>query len=192
MGLFMCSKCNAIENSNNISLGRTDDESYPNKTLMEMCGFLKDRPNEEAHLHIEMLCTECNSGVWYSDNDKHIATLDEMVVADLSQYNYTTPYDHPKDSICVDNSIYSGFSVTFQENIRRPIADRERNKKAVVMGAIGGLMASAGMDLDSFIPRKYRTKERYVGQTDSERTFKLLKAEEKRERKRLKKLKNKG
>jgi len=120
MSLFICMKCGCIENTNLIDRNVDTNKEYPNMHLMDM----QVNANDDIDFKINMLCSECNTGIWHGEFPKHKANDREKEVAALSKYNAITPYDHPEGSIsgfndtCHVDSRYKLFIKLFGKRIR--------------------------------------------------------------------------
>ena len=108
MSLFICDKCNAIENNHCIRNSNVDfvaTMEHPNLWLMDMHGkynFFIKNPNGSGELLykergiIQMLCSECNTGKWHNEFEKTVVKedSDEKYISRFSPYRYITPADH--------------------------------------------------------------------------------------------------
>jgi len=94
MGLFICSKCGCIENTNLNDKGCVETTTgYPNLHSMEMYQMI-----EQGTLD-GLLCSKCNTGKWHGDFKQEEANDVDKLLARFSKYNMTTPYDHPDGCI---------------------------------------------------------------------------------------------
>ena len=111
MSLFICEKCNALENHSCCSPNNIMPTSkYPNMHLMDMQGrgdtiYVLDNDGKEVLFKtnnaVMMLCSECNTGTWHGEFKKEIISKEseDMYIARLSRYNYTTIVDHDDKAV---------------------------------------------------------------------------------------------
>ena len=102
MSLFVCMECGCVENTNcnNPRDGSlAGDHGFPNLHTMEMHGF--DAAYEASGTELanrtrspqRMLCSECNTGTWHGEWEKHWPSEVELAMAnDLDDATYTS---HP-------------------------------------------------------------------------------------------------
>lgn len=112
MSLFVCNKCNTVENSNLVLPGgrkNNNNPDYPNLHFLGMQGFGSD---PERRGVIEMLCSECNTGKHHGESEPRKADDNEMAIACFSKTNMITPGDHISGSIIPDKTQKCGYRLS--------------------------------------------------------------------------------
>lgn len=199
MSLFICGKCHAIENTACCTRNINTNPEMPNLHLMDMQGFgdtikvietLQERgitinQGVVSKRHVNMLCSECNTGIWHDEFEKTIANEDELALSKISEYSMITPFDHGSDNIVSDDeNTRFGYRLPTEEEL----AKRAKGKKA--LGDICAFSSALGIGLPPSFNRIFNNRDKHDGQTDEEKSKALRKAEIKRQLKSLKKRNN--
>lgn len=119
MSLFVCQKCNSIDNTATCSGDHSPtiytaivedlNDFYPNMGGQDMDGH----GDEDIVVNgvvwkkadeVKRLCCYCNTGKWHHEFERCCASEDELKVAMYSKYNMITPFDHETGSITKLNS----------------------------------------------------------------------------------------
>jgi hypothetical protein len=91
MSLFICQKCNTVENTSLCFpyelVEDKEDPKYPNLHLMDMQG------HGDIGEEIKMLCSKCNTGHWHGEFERTQATEAEILMSKIGDFNMITPYD---------------------------------------------------------------------------------------------------
>lgn len=184
MSLFVCSKCNCVENSNLVTTNLNKDKSFPNMFKTEMMGnssrdtFINDvlYKNKED---VFMLCSECNTGTWHNEFEKVEATEDEIKLSYFSKYNMITPFDHD-DNIVKDRKAPHGYRTLTQEDINDKIASKKSAAKTI--NKLNAFLAIGGLSINDFIKPKSKpinakseaTSNKFIFKAEIKRKIKEL------------------
>lgn len=195
MSLFVCMKCNVIENSNCNTRNIDTNPEYPNLHLMDMHGFGESEALDMAIAHsgnvfnqvggsrprkILMLCSECNTGQWHNEFDKMYATDEELALAHTSEFNMVTPFDHPELTIKKDDDTRVGYRLYTEDEL----AKRKKGRNA--LGSLCAISSALGMGLPPSFNRLFNNRDNHSDQTEEQKCKALRKAELKRKLKDLK------
>lgn len=82
MGLFVCSECGCVENTNCATIGINTNPDFPNLYTMAMHGFDKVYEETKVRQPERMLCSECNTGTWHGEWEKSYPTDVELAMAE--------------------------------------------------------------------------------------------------------------
>ena len=82
MSLFTCNSCGCVENTALCSSDNRKGDKFPHKSLMFMHGFDDNYEKTGVRSEIELLCSECNTGVWHGEFTKKPATDVEVMMGE--------------------------------------------------------------------------------------------------------------
>jgi len=109
MSLFICNKCGCVDNTNlNMASydSSTHNPEYPNLCSMDMHGVGGEYSKTGVQGDYNMLCSECNTGIWHGEFDKRDATELERALGEgvkgrifTSHSFYRQTLDLPEDKI---------------------------------------------------------------------------------------------
>ncbi len=160
MGLFVCSECGCVENTNCATIGINNDPNFPNLRTMAMHGFGKLYEETKIKQPEHMLCSKCNTGTWHGEWEQSWPTDVELAMAeDVEGRTFT---NHPLFKGSYNNEMDNYTLEQFEiENAKRK-ADMEKLQEP---GAIEPVDMYGDLKWDYFEP--YVREEPKIGRNDS-------------------------
>ena len=132
MGLFVCSECGCVENTNCATEGINNDPTFPNLHTMEMHGF--DDAYEASAVEFDnrirsperMLCSKCNTGTWHGKWEQSWPTDVELAMANDMDGEGRVFTSHPLFKGSYNNEMDSYTLEQFEEDNKKRKDDEEK------------------------------------------------------------------